>query len=291
MTDNFFIIDCNAFCYWCLPHNDTDEGDMTKAVIFNFLMKLRSWCTPKDEKNHFIFCWDSKLRHREEIYPEYKANRNGKELLVNGADYMPHLQLQMVLLRKKILPSLGFINVFHQEGFEADDLVAYCTRKLWLKGNVFIISRDHDLYQLFEFDDVQFLWNKEIFDVVKFKKLYGIAPEYFTLMKAIAGDTGDNIKGITGVGKKKAVDYLLERLPEHHKAYKAIEDGQDIINRNLKLVTIPFQTEKYKLENFNINLDEKLYQKDFMDTFDKLYFTGLLTSGEFKIWTDRFRLQ
>lgn len=76
-----------------------------------------------------------------------------------------------------------------------------------------------------------------------FKRKYGIHPKQWATVKAIAGCSGDFVKGIEQVGETTALRYVRGELMESSKAFKSIEsrEGQKIINRNLRLVSLPFE--------------------------------------------------
>ncbi len=103
-----------------------------------------------------------------------------------------------------------------------------------------IISSDQDLYQcLCPWVDI-FHPGKELVTKADFFAEYGVLPEEWPQVKAIMGDTSDDIPGVRGVGLGYTLKYMRGELREHTKAYQKIEAGVDLWTKNLDLVKLPF---------------------------------------------------
>jgi 5'-3' exonuclease len=186
-----------------------------------------------------VFCWDSKKLFRRGPYPEYKRGARAN-LTEEEREQRLILYKQINLLRTEVIPSIGFKNNFYQIGLEADDLIAM-TVKQFAEERINIITSDRDLYQVLTPNCIwKDPWNKKAMTPSLLERLSGVGSEEWAMVKAIAGCTSDNVKGIVGVGEITAVKYLQGVLPAGQKK-EAIEspEGQEIIARNLALVSLP----------------------------------------------------
>jgi 5'-3' exonuclease len=232
------------------------DGSAT-GVIYGFLKSLSGFQDLFNTSN-FIFCWDSRTSKRLELYPEYKANRHKNEYTTDEIEFYRAFKKQMKLLRTTYLPTIGFRNVFVQRGYESDDVIArICLHSIVNDNEAVIISSDKDLYQCLE-HNVSYYNPKtgKILTMQSFKKQYGIDSQLWGMVKATAGCTTDNVKGIQGVGEKRAIDFLLGRLNPDSKAYKAITspEGNKICDFNQELVILPMKgTNFFKLKRDNLS--------------------------------------
>lgn len=233
------VIDCNAVCHAAkhsmgsLSYNEKRTG-----VIFGFIRQM--YKLAKEYGNDFVFCWDSKKSIRKEkYYTEYKENRTSNKTEADKElDKLTYPQFD--LLRTQILPQLGYSNIFMKEGYESDDLIA----TLFNKGvDMTIATSDSDLYQLLVEGEVLIydLSKKKTFTEADFQRRYMIEPYLWAEVKALAGCDTDNVKGIQGVGVVTAIKYLKGDLKKSTVAYKRIIESKEIIDRNRKLVSLPFE--------------------------------------------------
>lgn len=281
------IIDCLALCHRAKHAmenvNLTYEEERTN-IIYSFFEQIIELAT-HFSSSRFCFAWDSHRSYRTDLYQEYKFKRQeDKTAEQKIRDNLAYRQFNRI--RCKILPSLGFKNRFIQTGLEADDIIASLTQTE--KGKLVIVSRDHDLFQLLSKNVIMydFQYRKTI-DAKSFEKEYNISYSKWGEVKAIAGCTTDNVKGIEGVGEKTAIKYINGELPEKYKAYKAIvsNQGKRITRRNRRLVCLPFKgTKKF------VVVKDKLYSKDFYDTFEKLGFQSFISAKNFREWEKAFNL-
>lgn len=211
-------------------------------------------------------------KRRRQLFSEYKMNRKPERLNRFYGDDIPNTvenrddQIKALISCLKHTP----ICQVYVADCEADDVIAYLCRTRMKDEQVTIMSSDSDFYQLLDGSTRIFRPGKKIFvtkeDVVR---EFGISPRNFHLAKALCGDVADNIPGIKGVGFKTLakrftqlssdVEFELEQLirecesmrqTSKVKLYGNILENQDIIKRNMRLVTLdgsmlaPQQTKK-----------------------------------------------
>jgi len=215
-------------------------GDQSTGVLFGL---FRDIVTLKElfGVDRFAFCFDSRTHKRHEIFSEYKNNRR-RELTEEEAERYSELYEQLRQFRTDHLPYIGFENVFHEEGYEADDLMASICCNLRSEDKAIIISSDQDLFQLLKHNSVS-IWNpiqKKAISETSFRKMYDIDACNWNEVKAIAGCSGDGVPGVPGVGEKTAIKYLNMMLKTDSKKFEAILRSEEMIVRNMKLVTLPF---------------------------------------------------
>lgn len=240
--NKILLLDCN---YLCRRAQHT-TGELTNGVLFGFFRDLIVL------REHFpeyspVFCFDRGPFRRSSIYPDYKANRkrsNGDEAKES------QFQIELKELRRVHLKEMGFQNIFRKEGFEADDLIARIVQDKEFE-NAIIVSADHDLYQCLQ-KGVR-IWHpqqKKLLSHKWFKETYKVFASDWPFIKAVAGCSSDNIKGIQGVGEATACKFVLGELKKSSKAYQAIIVGQDHIHNNCQLTRLPFPgTPKCKLKD------------------------------------------
>src|SRR5690606_15714745 len=168
------------------------------------------WKLMRDARNtdvgeapsHFAVIFDySSKTFRNELYPEYKANRSAPP-----EDLVP----QFGLIRKAT-EAFG-LPCIEMEGFEADDLIAtYARLATEAGGETTIISSDKDLMQLVNgsvslYDPMK---DKEI-NIPEVIEKWGVPPEKMIDLQALMGDSVDNIPGVPGIGQKTAAQLLQE---------------------------------------------------------------------------------
>ena len=243
MCKKYLVLDCNYLCHRAkYSTGGLSFGGTATGVVYGFLRSLSAFQDLFNTSN-FVFCWDSNTSKRKEIYPEYKANREKKEYTDEEIEFDKAFRIQMKKLRTTYLSTIGFKNVFVQRGYEADDIIAEISlHSIRGKEEAVIISSDKDLYQCIE-ANVSFYnpQTNKILTLQGFKKQYGIEPMLWGMVKSLAGCTTDNVRGIKGIGEKRAIDFLLNRLNSDSKAYQAITSlrGNEISDFNQRLVVLP----------------------------------------------------
>ena len=144
---------------------------------------------------------------RHEKYDGYKATRHG----------MPDELAQQMPVMKQVLTAMN-IPIYECQGWEADDVIGtvgkICGNNDW---ECVIVTGDRDSLQLIdEHVHVKLVISKPgqttatLYDVEKFREEYGFEPAKMVDLKALMGDSSDNIPGVAGVGPKTATELLLK---------------------------------------------------------------------------------
>ncbi len=233
------LFDGSAFLYrsfFALPPLSTNSGFPTGA-IYGFLRSILA-ILKTDRPSYMAIAFDTPApTQRKLAYSEYKSQRPP----------MPNpLKVQIPVI-KDLISLLG-IKLLEQEGYEADDLIAYLTEKAKRKGfGVKIYSPDKDLLQLVEGSTVMVInpISEEVFDEKKVVEKFGVHPQRLADYLALVGDKTDNIEGVKGVGPKTAinliktfgsVENLLNRWEEFKKLYPQAE--KENLERSYRLVKL-----------------------------------------------------
>lgn len=278
MSDTWLLLDCPFLC----RRAQYSTGSLAFAgeptgVIYGFLRAVldlqRRYGTQKT-----VFCWDGGTSLRQTLYPGYKQKRMTKERTPEEQRAERHYRKQVHLLQSECIPSLGFRNNLIAVGYEADDLLAKICQAIRLSSgdDVVLVSADHDLYQLLGYRVS--LWNPASkLEVTRndFCKKYRVRPEQWAKVKAIAGCSSDEVKGVKGIGEKRACGYLNGSLPEKSRYYQAIEDAWGtVVLPNLRLVTLPLLgTPSFELQEDDVRpskwkaVTEKLGMGSLRDLF------------------------
>jgi len=211
------VIDTFGFffrSYFALPPLRNSEGFPT-GLLTGFINLVDS--LHRDHAtDYLVFALDSKGKtFRNEIYPEYKANREAP----------PEDLTRQLPVAIKWVEQMGFANLA-LDGFEADDIITTVTKIAKEQGmKVKIISHDKDLYQLIDdgtvvmYDSVK---RKEIDEKACIEK-FGVNPKDFIDFQAIVGDSSDNVPGVKGIGVKGAAK-LINQYHTLEAIYDDIEN-------------------------------------------------------------------
>lgn len=209
--------------------------------VFRDIIRLQDQHATSD----IVFCFDHgrKLK-RQEVCPGYKKKRHSRRLEGIEEEAVNELRRQINLLKTEYLPYLGYENVFYQKGYEADDVIASVVKNTPTQDEVVIVSGDKDLYQLIsrrvcvwhpKSSEEQKCWTEE-----SFKKEYGIPPDFWKHVKAIAGCKTDEVPGLKGVGEKTACKFLLKQATP--RIEKLVNDWMNTGGyfTSLDLVRLPY---------------------------------------------------
>ena len=212
------IIDSNSVihrAFHALPPLENKKGEIVNAVygFITFLFKAIRELDP----DYVASCFDvSKHTFRSELFKAYKAKR----------EKAPDELYEQIPKVKEVLKVFN-IPVFEKKGYEGDDLIGTIAKKE--NGNLekIILSGDLDNLQLIDKNvRVFFLGRKvsalNIFDVRKVEEKYGILPDQIIDLKALKGDSADNIPGVAGIGIKTAT-MLLKKYESLENVYKNID--------------------------------------------------------------------
>lgn len=264
--------------------NMKNSKGLPTNALFSFVTMINKII--KEENPEYIaVAFDIGKNFRKKEFSFYKEGRQ------NTPD---ELKLQMPYARK-ILNAMG-IKYLELEPYEADDIIGTLT-KMILKDEDYdatIISSDKDLLQLINYEtDVKLLKQSGFirYNEKTYKEEFGIDPINIIDLKALMGDSSDNIPGVKGIGEKGALKLLRE--------YKTIENLYDNIDKikgstHDKLVTYKddaFMSKKiatiYQDVPLNINLNDLKYagpNNDLLyEIFSELEFNSLLSSLNIEI--------
>ncbi|MGN0519808.1 MAG: DNA polymerase I, partial [Candidatus Fimenecus sp.] len=195
----------------------TKDGRYTNAIygFMNILMKLEEEVVP----DAVAVTFDLKApTFRHKMYDGYKANRKG--MPAELAEQMPVL--------KELLTALGY-KIVTKEGFEADDIIGTLSAHIGADDHCFIATGDRDSLQLVR-ENVQVLLastkmgraETNVYDIARIQAEYGVTPRQMIDIKALMGDSSDNIPGVAGIGKKTAED-LVQRFGSIDRIYADID--------------------------------------------------------------------
>lgn len=196
------------------------KGLPTNAVYAYIQMLLK--IIAEEKPSHIMVAFDKGKTFRHESYDDYKGGRNEtpKEL----KDQIPYA--------KKVTRAMG-ITVEEIENYEADDIIGTYSKKI--DEEVLVVSSDRDLLQLISPNvKMKLLKMKDYvyYNEKSFYEDYGIKPIEIIDLKALMGDSSDNIKGVAGIGEKTA----LKLIKEYHtidNLYKNIDDLKGKVKENL----------------------------------------------------------
>lgn len=260
MRKKLILIDGHSIlnrAFYGVPDLTNAEGIHTNA-LYGFLNIMFRFID-EEKPDYITVAFDLSaptFRHKE--YAAYKGTRK---------PMAPELKQQVPLI-KELLRAMQ-ITIVEKEGYEADDLLGTIAKKTAAKGlDVSVISGDRDLLQLAE-EHIKIRIPKtkkgvtEVEDYLPadVETLYGVTPLEFIDMKALMGDTSDNIPGAPGVGPKTAsalitqyhnIETIFEHLDELKppKAKKSISENVEQVKLSKFLATIDIDVPvDYDLEN------------------------------------------
>ena len=259
----------------------TTNGIPTNAV-FGFVTMVNK-ALSLIQPDAVLVAWDAgKPTFRHESYKEYKGTR--KEL-------DQELIVQFPIVRE-YLDAYGMVR-YECEGIEADDIIGSIAKK-YPDVEIHILSSDRDLLQLIDATTDVYLMKKgisemEVMDEAKLKETMGIVPSQIIDLKALMGDTADNIPGVKGIGEKTAlkllntyetVDNVYEHIDEiKGKMKEKLETGRESAFMSKYLATIKvdadipidfddmlLQEPKKELHDFFVKYEMKSFIKETMNT-------------------------
>lgn len=239
MPPTLYLIDGHALAYRTYFAMTATAGDSMRtskgeptAAIFGFMSVLFR-LLEKEKPEYLAVAFDTGRTFRNDIFPEYKATR---------AKMPDELRGQIDRLREIIdafdIPRL------EKENAEADDVLGTIANQAVEKGlGVKIITGDRDLLQLVNDRILVNLPGRSMADAMDYGiedvvKKMGVPPEKIVELKALMGDSSDNIPGVPGIGEKSALNLLgsyssieeiydhLEDVPQKFKA--KLEKGKDL---------------------------------------------------------------
>ncbi|MCB0160394.1 MAG: DNA polymerase I, partial [Caldilineaceae bacterium] len=231
--------------------------------------------------DHVAVAFDLGDTWRHSTFPEYKATR----------ERMPD-DMRTQLDRIQELVTAFNIPIVTYPDYEADDVLGTLARQAAAEGSdVLILTGDRDMFQLVD-DRVKILYTSggpnpktSVYGPEEVAERYGLTPTQFIDLKALTGDTSDNIPGVPGVGDKTAAKFLteygtLENLYAHidevsgPKTRQNLIDAKEQVELNKQLVTIvtdldmTYDADACKLRDYD--------RQKVVDLFNALEFRSLL---------------
>ena len=292
MREKIVLIDGHSIlnrAFYGVPDLTNAEGLHTNAIygFLNILFKILD----EEQPEYLTVTFDVHApTFRHEMYPEYKGTRKP----------MAEELRQQVPVIKEVLQAMNIATI-EKAGLEADDLLGTISHSCEEKGmDVAIISGDRDTLQLAtEHVKIRIPKTKqgrteiEDYFASDVKEKYGVTPTEFIDVKALMGDTADNIPGVPGIGEKTATKIIveygnIENAHEHvselkpPRASKNLDEfwEQAVLSKTLATIDIhadvPFDLEAARHGN--------MYTKEAHDYFQRLQFKNLL--GRFDVEAD-----
>lgn len=273
------LIDGNSLAnraFYALPFLTDPQGRASGAVFgfTNILCKIIS----EDKPDGIIVAFDhARKTFRNNLYAEYKGTRK---------ETPPELRSQFPLI-KALLKEMGIL-VIEEEGIEADDIIGTAAKSI--EGEKIILSGDRDLLQLISPDTEVWLTIKGVtllnkVNLSNLKLNFEISrPDQIIELKALMGDSSDNIPGVAGIGEKTAIkllneydniENLYENLPNiTGKLQEKLAAGKDMAFLSKTLATI--KTDCDLKVDLNDNGYDFPFSQKVQESFKKFGFGSLL---------------
>lgn len=277
--------------FYGVPDLTNSAGLHTNAIygFLNILFKILE----EESPDYLTVAFDVKApTFRHEIYKEYKGTRKP----------MPEELREQVPVLKEVLTAMG-IKIMEKAGLEADDILGTLAKKAEREGmNVSLVSGDRDLLQIAT-DTIKIRIPKtkggkteiEDYYAADVETKYKVNPIQFIDLKALMGDTADNIPGVPKVGEKTATELMiqfgsLDNIYAHVDEVKknsireSLKNNEELARLSKTLATInvdsplEFSLEDAKLHDF--------YTEEAYMVFKKLEFKNLLSRFEKGISND-----
>jgi DNA polymerase-1 len=192
--------------YYAMPNLATKDGTPTGGVFGFATMALE--VIKRLKPDYVAVAWDkpkTNIRKRLELYPEYKAGRKPAP---------PDFYEQIPVLHE-LLQAFGW-PLYELDDYEADDIMGTLAVQAREQGlETMLVTSDLDMLQLVNGNVKVYalkkgLSNIELYSPASFTAKYGIDVDQFLDLKALKGDSSDNIPGVPGIGEKTAIQLLQE---------------------------------------------------------------------------------
>ncbi len=263
------------------------KGFPTNALygFINMMNKI----IKEEQPSYILVAFDKGKTFRHDKYEDYKAGRMA----------VPEELKMQIPKAKEVLNSMG-IKYFEIDNYEADDIIGTLARKVDEEDQFIatIISSDKDLLQLIS-DEVTVKLLKQndsiMMDRDEFFKTYQVEPIRMVDLKALMGDSSDNIPGVKGIGEKTAIQLLskyesLDGVYEHldeisPKTREKLETDKENAYKSFDLATI------YRDVPIDFLLEDCKYNgfkpEEFQKELEELEFYSLLRKIDFSMVEDK----
>ncbi len=285
MSGKILLIDGHSImnrAYYGLPLLTNAKGVHTNALLgfLNIMIKALD----EEKPDYLTVAFDEHApTFRHEMYEAYKGTRHA----------MPDELREQIPIIKDLLAAMC-IKIVSKPGIEADDIIGTISRRAQKKSvDTVIISGDRDLLQLVTESDVKLKLPHtsrgqtvvEEFYAKDVLSKYRVSPEGIIELKALMGDSSDNIPGVPKIGEKTATDLVekygtIENLKEHigeitKKSIKeSLEQNFDLAVLSKKLATIDIDADiDYEIDDAALG---DIFTKEAYDAFKELGFKSLL---------------
>ena len=288
MSEKIVLVDGHSIinrAFYGVPDLTNKDGLHTNGIFgfLNILFKILD----EEKPDYLTVAFD--VHHptfRHEMFTEYKGTRKG----------MPQELHEQVPVLKELLTAMG-IKIMELPGYEADDLLGTVAKRSEEKGmEVLVVSGDRDLLQIVT-DHIRVCIPKtkrgtteyEMYYTKDVQEKYGLLPLQIIELKALMGDSSDNIPGVPGIGEKTATAILqqFENVENAHahleeikpkRAKENLEAHYDMAIMSKKLATIetnaPYEYDWEAARTGNVftkeayEMCQKLELKKIMSKFD-----------------------
>lgn len=230
MYKHLFIDANNLLCRANYVNHLTDRKGRKVSGTFG-VMRMTANLLKQFEAKNCVVAWDKgKSKQRISIYPDYKAQRDARR--------KPEDQADIIRQRNDCIDLFSFLPVKQVmvNNVEADDVIGYLCERL--KGKKLIVSNDQDFVQLVRKGVHLYLPNhKKILTYKNVDDFLGFPVKHYVLWKSMVGDSSDNIKGLKGIGPKRATAIIINGMNGGKKPNMS-NDEYEICQRNAQLMTI-----------------------------------------------------
>lgn len=215
--------------YYAMPNLSTGDGVPTGGVFGFATMALE--LIKKLQPDYVCVAWDkpkTNIRKRLQMYPDYKAGRKPAP---------PDFYTQIPILHD-LLDAFNW-PLYELDDYEADDIMGTLAVQAEKKDvETLLITSDLDVLQLVTHHVKVYALkrgfsNIEEYHPESFEAKYGLKATQFLDLKALKGDSSDNIPGVPGVGEKTAID-LLKQYKDLDGVYKHLPDVKDSLRTKLE---------------------------------------------------------
>ncbi len=288
MSEKIVLIDGHSIlnrAFYGIPDLTNSAGLHTNAIygFLNIMFKILE----EEKPEYLTVAFDVHApTFRHEMYAEYKGTRKP----------MAEELRQQVPVMKEVLRAMG-ITVVERAGFEADDILGTIAKRSEAAGlQVALVSGDRDLLQLAS-EKIKIRIPKtkrtgteiEDYYAADVKEKYQVTPTEFIDVKALMGDSSDNIPGVPGIGEKTAINLIvaygsIENAYAHvdeikpNRAKESLKEHYDLAQMSKVLATIETNCElDYELSNARLG---NLYTQEAYVKFKELEFKNMLNRFE-----------